>query len=64
MKIRTPLLDSRVSLMAAVVALVAGTTWSLTVVEDFEFYTNGQLGANAGGSGFKHSRSTFFRVQS
>ncbi len=28
------------------------------VVEDFEFYANGQLGCNAGGSGFKNSWTT------
>jgi len=34
------------------IALTTNTAKALTVVEDFEFYDNGPLGNNAGGSGF------------
>lgn len=43
---------------AALFFLTAGGARALTLVEDFEFYANGPLGANAGGSGFKGAWTT------
>jgi len=45
-------------LMAAGLMFAAGAAQALTVVEDFEFYANGPLGNNAGGSGFKGAWTT------
>lgn len=40
------------------IALLTNTAKALTVVEDFEFYANGPLGNNAGGSGFSGAWTT------
>jgi hypothetical protein len=47
-----------VGVIGAALLLTAGGARALTVVEDFEFYASGPLGAYAGGAGFKGRWST------
>jgi hypothetical protein len=49
---------NRVACVMIGLVLTAGWARALMVVEDFDFYANGQIGGNAGGSGFKGAWST------